>query len=204
MISLRTKLWIVFLVMLTASQAAALLGVWPALRDVTPGPTGPAPETAMHDHLVRRLAVAGVVALVIGGVLTAAVARSMTRPMAVIGRRTQQMVEGRLDRLIPTDSGDRETAHVGEHINDLAMNLQESLLFVWKRTDGALARYEAIRRHISRCGDPELAALLTAEIDDAGREIEEIRTLVRSFRFYDVDLDDTVILSRETPGNRSG
>jgi methyl-accepting chemotaxis protein len=115
-------------------------------------------------------------------------ARQLKRPIHAIRHAVLRMAQGKLNETVSIDSID-ELGQIGGGINELAANLQELLLYIWKQTGQCMAALETIRNHLDRCDDPALETELRESLRHLTASVENLRLMANAYVFYDVCLE---------------
>lgn len=115
-------------------------------------------------------------------------ARQLKRPIHAIRHAVLRMAQGKLNETVSIDSID-ELGQIGGGINELAANLQELLLYIWKQTGQCMAALETIQNHLDRCDDPALEAELRESLRHLTASVENLRLMANAYVFYDVCLE---------------
>lgn len=135
------------------------------------------------------------VALVISIILTILIVdRIIMNPLKKLGRTAKRMAEGHLDETVPISVND-EIGIIGKSINDLAVNQQETLLFVWNYSSHSIRLVEQIKTKIKTGTGNERFCEIIEDLKILQQNMEELQSLVRSFHFYDICIDGDKILA---------
>jgi methyl-accepting chemotaxis protein len=127
-------------------------------------------------------------------------ARNIMRPLAEVGAATRRMAEGHLETLNQIRRTD-EIGLLGENINDLAVNMQEVLLFVWNHSQMSRDLLENIAGELNvtleePVPDPDrLSAGIRKDVLDMYRNNEDLRSIVLSFSYFEIKLEDEKMVS---------
>ncbi len=161
----------------------------------TPAGKPPA-DSAVESPEVAELRFRAAMVSAIGFILSAALFygffRGVIRPLDLIADRTARMANGDLTALIPPEQAGRVNA-VGERINDLAMNLQEVLIHVFRHANRSLAAIDTLEQQL----DKKSVAELSDQFRLLRESVEELRKMVETFEYYNVRLEDTNVLAGE-------
>jgi len=168
------------------------------------------------SQLVQRLALAGLLGLLVAGVLAFFVSRRLVRPVLALSRAADQVAAGRYDVEVPTNAPG-EIGHLAERFGEMEQKLAESEArernFLMSVSHELRTPLTAIRGHVSalREGvveDPELAAhsldIVQAETQRLERLVGDILDLAKldAHRFTvlreEVDMEQLVELAYET------
>jgi HAMP domain-containing protein len=124
---------------------------------------------------------------------------SIAKPLDELGKVAFQMVNGRLNELVPVRTND-EIGKIGELINDLAINLQEILLHVWNHTGQDIVLLDRIGRIVnSQPGGNGMPPEIREDFRFVRQDIEDMQTMVKAFDFYRVRLDQTKVMKNDQP-----
>lgn len=114
--------------------------------------------------------------------------RRIHRPIRAIHRAVVRMAQGKLNETLSIDTVD-ELGRIGAGINELAANLQELLLFIWKQSGQCLATLNTIQRLLDESVGDDLEPDLRDSLAQLTSAIEDLRTMAKAYVFYDVRLD---------------
>ena len=129
------------------------------------------------------------------------VMRQIHRPMLTIRRALFRLAQGRLNETVTMDSVG-EFRQMGDKINELAANLQELLLCIWKQTGQCLTTLEQIQDDSGqqlKCAPPEQNI---EQLHQVIASIENLREMAKAYVFYDVRLDGEQTLAINEPGQK--
>lgn len=108
--------------------------------------------------------------------------RFILSPLNYMRNATEQIIHGRLDQTIKMNAP-LEITRLYESINDLSVNLQEIMLFVWNQTENSL-------RCIEGDGCEKVGSGLSVTgINMLKNNMLELQKMVSSFTLYDVRID---------------
>lgn len=121
--------------------------------------------------------------------------RILLRPLERTTAAARVIASGNLNELVPIRTQD-EIGELGEQINDIAMNTQEILLYMWNSStrlgnDLNIAAEEVDSEEkdtSSSAGDCIAAARVT---------LDEIRGTIESFGFYGVELENDKVMGSQ-------
>lgn len=125
--------------------------------------------------------------------------RQINRPISAIRRAVFRLAQGKLNETVTIDSSD-EFGQIGSGINELAANLQELLLYIWKQTGQCLTTVERIKNNSNLQDDQRLSAETTLHLQELSAAIENLREMAKSYVFYDVRLDGEHAVAINQPG----
>ena len=124
------------------------------------------------------------------------------RPLTEIQVASRLMAEGHLETLNYVKRAD-EIGSLGENINDLAINMQEVLLFVWNHSQSSRDLLENIAQDLDfsleaeRYG-PEIEdaeSRVEKDIRKMHRNNEDLKSIVMSFSYFEIKLEDEKMVS---------
>jgi methyl-accepting chemotaxis protein len=121
--------------------------------------------------------------------------RSIIVPLENLRTALQRMTEGHLD--IPVQIKNRdEVGQVGELVNDLSINMQEVLLYIWNYTQ---QHFNLLDRISGECSGSVSADLNLSGIkqDLAGMQLstEELQAIVVAHDYFEVKLEKKKMVS---------
>ena len=124
--------------------------------------------------------------------------RRLNKPVRTIDRAVSRLAAGKLNVTVAIESAD-EFGKIGAGLNELAANLQELLLHIWKQSGQcmALLEKEGARVNPASCTPPCHAAAAHQQIYES---IENLREMARTYVFYDVRLEGEQTLAINEPG----
>ena len=140
----------------------------------------------------------GIIFILSGGLAVAAglgytwyriTSTKLEQPIRVIQRAVNQLARGQLNETVAIDSPD-EIGQIGAGINELAANLQELLLYIWKQTGQCLAWLEHIENNPDLRHNSRLTLESLGYLKQLSESIEDLREMAKSYVFYDVSLED--------------
>jgi methyl-accepting chemotaxis protein len=105
-----------------------------------------------------------------------------------------RMTEGHLDETILSHRSD-EIGAIGKVINDFAVNLQEVLLLLWNQTQNCLR--ELNQADELKKMNPEETPRLDDKLQQMRYGLEDMQTMIRSFHFFGVSIDDGRLTTRK-------
>lgn len=121
--------------------------------------------------------------------------RKIIVPLEHIDSAVQGMIEGQLDRPIPTKSGN-EIDRVAERINDLAINMQEVSLYIWNHTQQNINFLDSLSEPAN--GQPEeegVPSHVNNVIVQMRRENEELKDVLGAYSYFEVKLENEKMVS---------
>ncbi len=129
-------------------------------------------------------------------------ARRLGRPVRIISRAMSNLAQGRLNETVTIDTPD-EFGQIGSGINELAVNLQELLLYIWKQTGHCLALVEHLQNNPDMRHDGRLTLEGLGYLKQLSESIDDLREMSKAYVFYDVRLEGEKTLAVNEPGNSS-
>jgi HAMP domain-containing protein len=123
--------------------------------------------------------------IALGGLFYVNVA--VLRPLEETEKCARRFVEGQLDRTVPIRSDD-EIGAIGQLMNDLAVNLQEVLLFTWNITDQCIGVLDRATSQLHLKKQESVSVELLPSIERTGKNLRKIRSMLKSFDLFDVNL----------------
>ena len=127
--------------------------------------------------------------------------RRFDRSVDTLLRALDQLARGRLNETVAIDTSD-EFGRMGASINELAANLQELLLYIWKQTGRCLTMLEHIHNHPDLRHDQRLTMESLGYLNQLTESVDDLREMAKSYVFYDVSLDGNKALAINEPGER--
>lgn len=127
--------------------------------------------------------------------------RQINRPIHSIRRAVFRLAQGKLNETVTVDSMD-EFGQIGSSINELAANLQELLLYIWKQTGQCLTTLEDLQADSKERQNNPLSAQTIEQLQAVAASIEKLREMAKSYVFYDVRLDGEQAVAINEPGQK--
>ncbi len=115
------------------------------------------------------------------------VIRGIYRRLDAMAESAARAAMGELDETVRAEPYD-EIGAIGQSINDFSANLQEVLLLLWNHTQTCLSKLNSSRAE--RGSNPPSLAELEEKLQCVRQELEDMRSMIRSFDFYNVRLED--------------
>jgi methyl-accepting chemotaxis protein len=113
--------------------------------------------------------------------LTRGIAIPLEKTAAASGR----LADGNLGATLP-DHLPNEIGRIGESINGLSVNFQETLILIWNQTENAIAKIQHTTEMRTPDGKRCIAEDMASDLHSARQDLETMRMMVRSFDLYDV------------------
>jgi methyl-accepting chemotaxis protein len=131
---------------------------------------------------------------------------NIIQPLAEIEAASRLMADGHLETLNHIKRAD-EIGSLGENINDLAVNTQEVLLFVWNHSQITRKLLENIAGDLNFSLDTEqsdslIKSGIQKDISTMHRNNENLKSIVMSFSYFEIKLKDEKMVSdyQQEPG----
>ncbi len=128
--------------------------------------------------------------------------RKLERPVRIILRALEQLARGQLNETVSIETAD-EFGRMGAGINELAANLQELLLYIWKQTGQCLTLLEHIQHNPDLCRERRLTLESLGYLKQLSDSIDDLREMAKSYVFYDVSLDGNKTQAINEPGKKT-
>jgi methyl-accepting chemotaxis protein len=173
-----------------------------SIAALNPAQQNPSPATLNGFKLrVLLLLSAGMLGIIFFSVIWLRIAmRHIHRPIHTIQQAVFRLAQGKLNETVAIESTD-EFGQIGSSINELAANLQELLLYIWKQTGQCAHCVESIKQYTSELPESERCSQITDQhLHELTCAIESLRELAKSYVFYDVRLDGDKALAINQPG----
>jgi methyl-accepting chemotaxis protein len=120
--------------------------------------------------------------------------RRLARPVRLLSNALSSLSHGKLNETVTLDTTD-EFSQIANGINELAANLQELLLYIWKQTDVCLKKIEYLENSSSSENQYQLPSDSLEQIKLLNRAVHDLREMAKAYVFYDVYLDGDKTLS---------
>ncbi len=125
--------------------------------------------------------------------------RRIERPLRTIERALGQLARGKLNETVVIDSPD-EFGRIGAGINEVAVNLQELLLYIWKQTGQCLTLLDHIQNNPDLRQDRRLTLESLGYLKQLAEAIDDLRDMAKAYVFYDVSIEGNKTLAINEPG----
>lgn len=129
-------------------------------------------------------------------------ARRVIQPVKTIATAMSKLAKGQLNETVTVETSD-ELEQIGTCINELAANLQELLLYIWKQTGQCHSLLEHINRNPVLYHDNRLTLEEMGHLKQLADAIDDLRGMARAYVFYDVSIDGSETQAIKEPGNGS-
>jgi methyl-accepting chemotaxis protein len=202
-------LYYLVLVLLTMAILGTLAYFWIAASFASAPPPTPGNAAASGQLTWSDLRISLLLILIGGFLATAALGyvwyRILTRrfeaSVDIILRALEQLARGRLNETVSIETPD-EFVRMGASINELAANLQELLLYVWKQTGKCLTMLEHIHNNPDLHHDRRLTLESLGYLKQLTESVDNLREMAKSYVFYDVSLDGNKTHAINEPGKK--
>lgn len=128
--------------------------------------------------------------------------RRLARPVRVLSNALSRLSHGQLNETVTLDTTD-EFSQIATGINELAANLQELLLYIWKQTGECLEKIEYLENSGGLGNQHQLPSESLEQIKLLNKAVHDLREMAKAYVFYDVSLDGEKTLAINDPGNPS-
>lgn len=119
------------------------------------------------------------------------------KPLAGLQAAARLMTDGHLDRLHRVSRAD-EIGRLAETVNDLAVNMQEVLLFVWNHSQESR---DLLERIAERAAAAPPDAVLEEDIERMREENDSLKDIVSSFSYFEIRLEHERMLAESDCGS---
>ncbi len=127
------------------------------------------------------------------------VSRKLESPVRIVMRALDQLARGQLNETVSLETPD-EFGRIGASINELAANLQELLLYIWKQTGQCMVLLEHVQNNPDLHHDRRLTLESLGYLKQLTASIDDLREMAKSYVFYDVSLDGNKTRAINEPG----
>jgi HAMP domain-containing protein len=154
---------------------------------------------AIRLHLVLILSGGVLACVVLGYVWMRLAARKIGTPVRTISRAMSKLAKGQLNETVAIETSD-EFENIGGSINELAANLQELLLHIWKQTGQCLTMLENIQKNPDLRHDKQLTLESLGYLKQLYEAVEGLREMAKAYVFYDVNIEGMKTTAVNHPG----
>lgn len=143
--------------------------------------------------------------LLIGGVgflWVRMTARKLGRPVRILSAALSRLSRGKLNETVTLDTRN-EFSQIATGINELAANLQELLLYIWKQSGQCLERIDRLEASTGTDGQHRLSPESVEHIEQLNKAVHDLRNMAKAYVFYNVYLDGDNTLATNDSGNPS-
>ncbi len=130
------------------------------------------------------------------------VSRRLARPVRVLSNALSRLSRGKLNETVTLNTTD-EFSQIATGINELAANLQELLLYIWKQTGQCLEKIEHLENSTGSDEQPRLPPESMEHLKQLNKAVHDLREMAKAYVFYDVYLDGEKTLAINEPNNPS-
>ena len=128
--------------------------------------------------------------------------RKLRRPVRILSSALSRLSRGKLNETVTFDTSN-EFSQIATGINELAANLQELLLYIWKQSGHCLEKIEHLEASTSSDDHQRLSRESLEHIRQLNKAVHDLREMAKAYVFYDVYLDGDKTMAINDPGNPS-
>lgn len=128
--------------------------------------------------------------------------RKLRRPVRILSSALSRLSRGKLNETVTFDTRN-EFSQIATGINELAANLQELLLYIWKQSGHCLEKIERLEDSTSSNDHQQLSPESVEHIRQLNKAVHDLREMAKAYVFYDVYLDGDKTMAINDPGNPS-
>lgn len=125
--------------------------------------------------------------------------RRLEHPVRIVMRALDLLAKGQLNETVNLETPD-EFGQIGASINELAANLQELLLYIWKQAGQCMVLLEHVQKNPDFHHDRRLTLESLGYLKQLTESIDDLREMAKSYVFYDVSLDNDKTQAINEPG----
>jgi methyl-accepting chemotaxis protein len=126
--------------------------------------------------------------------------RKIGRPVRLLSGALSRLSRGMLNETVTLDTRN-EFSQIAAGINELAANLQELLLYIWKQSGQCLEKIERLEDSTTSDGQHQLSPESVEHIKQLKKAVHDLREMAKAYVFYDVYLDGDKTLAIKDPEN---
>jgi len=156
--------------------------------------------TGLRLRLLLILSGGGLVCVVLGYAWMRLAVRQSGRPVRTISKAMSKLAKGQLNETVAIETSD-EFERIGSSINELAANLQELLLHIWKQTGQCLSLLENIQNNPDLRHDKQLTLEGLGYLKQLSEAVEGLREMAKAYVFYDVTIEGSKTTAVNNPGD---
>lgn len=156
--------------------------------------------SGLKIRLLLLLSAAILIICALGYLWVGLATRQLKRPLRIISRAISRMARGKLNSTV-TIASQEEFTQIATGLNELAANLQELLLYIWKQSGQCLVQLEKLEVDPAHDGDAHLTAAQLDHIHQIYKSVDSLRNMAKAYVFYDVHLEGEHTLSISEPGH---
>lgn len=155
--------------------------------------------TGLKIRLLLLLSGSTLVIGVAGYVMVRIASRRLNRPLRIISKALSRLARGKLNETVAITEPN-EYATIASGINELAANLQELLLYIWKQTGQCLEQLQQIENSIHSSEQSQRRDATLDRILKLNKALDDLRDMAKAYVFYDVHLEGGKTLATSEPG----
>lgn len=138
-------------------------------------------------HLQKRMLIILAITLFCVGVALWFFIKEVAEPLDEMVHVAREISRGNLSQTMPVHTKD-EIGQLGSIINDITADFQEVLLMVGKINNSAVKSVDTVYNRVEVLQEKEITDDIRQELNVLYANIGELKSLVESFKFYQVDL----------------
>jgi HAMP domain-containing protein len=138
-------------------------------------------------HLQKRMLIILAITLFCVGVALFFFIKEVAEPLDEMVHAAREISRGNLSITMPVYTKD-EIGQLGSIINDITADFQEVLLMVGKINNAAVKSVDTVYNRVEVLQEKEITDDIRHELNTLYENIGELKSLVESFKFYQVDL----------------
>jgi methyl-accepting chemotaxis protein len=138
--------------------------------------------------------------VICGGIWVGMTTRHIGRPVHTIATAMSKLVKGQLNETVAVETSD-EFEQIGACINEVAANLQELLLYIWKQTGQCHDLLDHIHCNPDLRHDKRLTLESLGYLKQLSAAIDDLREMAKAYVFYDVSIEGTNTHAISEPGD---
>lgn len=140
------------------------------------------------------------ICFILGVIWVGMTTRRIGKPVHIIATAVSKLAKGQLNETVAVDTSD-EFEQIGGSINELAANLQELLLYIWKQTGQCHDLLDHIHRNPDLRHDKRLTLESLGYLKQLSAAIDDLREMAKAYVFYDVCIEGTNTQAIREPGD---
>lgn len=126
--------------------------------------------------------------------------RKLSRPIRVLSHALSRLSKGKLNETVTLDSTD-EFSQIAIGINELAANLQELLLYIWKQSGQCLEKIKRLENSSGQKDIDRIPSDSMKHLRELDKAVHDLRDMAKAYVFYDVYLDGEKTLAINDPND---
>jgi HAMP domain-containing protein len=138
-------------------------------------------------HLQKRMLIILAITIFCVGVALWFFIKEVAGPLDEMVHAAREISRGNLSTTMPVYTKD-EIGQLGSIINDITADFQEVLLMVGKINNSAVRSVDSVYNSVEVLKEKEITEDIRRELNTLYSNIGELKSLVESFKFYQVDL----------------